>query len=115
MWARSNRLGPPERSSRPLPPPRREHVAALGATLARTGSRAEQAAPVQAAVRSRLAAREGLGPDAPDDDLDRAGISAGLDEDERRATLGSVETVEDLLAVGRALARLSAHDGGGRR
>ncbi len=37
MWARGNRLGPAERESRPLPPPRREHVEALAAALARHG------------------------------------------------------------------------------
>ena len=115
MWARGHRLGPPEHASRPLPPARREHVVALASSLARTRSFAQTAAPMQDAVRRRLAARGGLGSDAPEDDLCRAGISAGMDEDERRAALGSVETVEDLLAVGRALARLSAHDGGERR
>ncbi len=115
MWARGHRLGPPERASRPLPPPRREHVLALASTLARTRSLVALATPVQDAVRRRLAARDGLGADASEDDLDRAGIAAGLDESERSAALGSIDSVEDLLAAGRALARLSAHDGGERR
>lgn len=37
---RGRRLGPPELPSRPLPPPRREHVEALAAALARTKDRA---------------------------------------------------------------------------
>ena len=115
MWARGHRLGPPERASRPLAPPRRDHVVALASTLARTRSFADTAAPVQAAVRHRLEARGGLVVGAPCEDLDRAGIAAGLHEEERRASLGSVDTVEDLIAVGRALARLSVHDGGERR
>lgn len=112
MWARGHRLGPPERASRPLPPPRREHVVALAASLARTRSFAETAAPVQEAVRRRLAARGGLGSDAPEEALLRVAGEAGMNEGERRAALGSAESAEDLLAVGRALARLSVDDGG---
>lgn len=111
MWARGRRLGPPESASRPLAPPRREHVDALASTLARTRSFAATAAPVQDAVRRRLAARGGLGPDADDDDLERVAAATGMPDDERRAALGPVHTAEELLAAGRALARLHGDDG----
>lgn len=115
MWARGHRLGPPEQVSRPFPPARREHVVALAAAIARTRSHAETAVPLQGAVRRRLATRFGLAPDASNDDFDRAGVAAGMDEEERRAALESVKTLQDLLAAGRALARLSAPYGGERR
>lgn len=111
MWARGRRLGPPESASRPLAPPRREHVDALASTLARTRSFAATAAPVQDAVRRRLAARGGLGPDADDDDLARVAAATGMPDDEWRAALGPVHTAEELLAAGRALARLHGNDG----
>lgn len=39
MWARGTRPGPPEEEDRALPPPRRDYVEALAATLARTRRR----------------------------------------------------------------------------
>jgi hypothetical protein len=41
LVARGRRLGPPESAARALPPPRRAHVEALAAALARTGDRGE--------------------------------------------------------------------------
>jgi Domain of unknown function (DUF4350) len=103
--AHARRLGPPELESRPLPPPRREYVESLGGVLARTRSAEEAIAPVREAARAELARRAGAG--ATDEAaLRRAASTAGLAENETAAVLGSVRRREDVLAAGRALARL---------
>ena len=58
MLARGRRLGPPERTDRPVPPARREHVDAVAATLRRTRRPDEAAEPLREAVRARLGERE---------------------------------------------------------
>jgi hypothetical protein len=105
LLARGRRLGPPEAAARELPPPRRAHVDALAAALARVQDRPAAAAPVRAAAREALARRAGLGP-APDDAVLRvAAQRLGLPDDEVRAIAGDGG---DLLATGRALAHLTA-------
>lgn len=108
MWAHSVRLGPPEAGSRPLPPPRRMHVDALAATLARAKPNLDIATPLQEAARARLATRGGLPSDAPVEALGRVALAAGLTDDEVRALLEPVDDEEGVLAAGRALARLTA-------
>lgn len=110
VWARGVRLGPPEDRARPLPPPRRMHVEALASTLARAKPVFDVVVPLQAAGRSRLAARGGLPPDASDDERARVAAAAGLPPDEVAALLQPVGDDEGVLAAGRALARL---EGGG--
>ena len=108
MVARGRRLGPPEPERRDLPPPRREYVDALAATMARGGKEREQAvAPVRAEARRRLARRAGLGPQADADAWREAARAAGLDEDEARALSGRAEDDATVVATGRALAALA--------
>lgn len=108
MLARGRRLGPPERWARELPPPRQQYVESLASTFAKTKRAAPAAAiPIlQRAARERLAHQAGLGPGAPDDALARAGEHLGLPESEIHALLAANGQEIDLLAVGRALARL---------
>jgi len=108
MLARGRRLGPPERERRVLAPPRRAFVESLGVVLAKTRSPRAGAMPVQAAARARIAARAGLAPGAGDEDVRRAGARLGLEPDEIDAVLLPVRDRENLLAAGRALARLEA-------
>jgi hypothetical protein len=90
IWARGRRLGPPEALERPLPPPRREYVEALAALLERSRDPAAAVGPLQAELRRRLE-RQGPG---------------GLSPDEVQAALAAPKRPEDVLAAGRALARL---------
>jgi hypothetical protein len=104
MWAIGRRFGPPEDERRPLPPPRRRFVDAQALTLARTHMPQDAIAPVRAAARERLARRAALGPEAGEPQIRQAAEGLGLQPDETEAVLGHNP---DVLAAGRALARLS--------
>ena len=104
MWAIGRRFGPPEDDRRPLPPPRKRYVDAQALTLARTHKPAEAVAPVLGAARERLARRAALGPEAGEPQMRKAAEQLGLEPDETEAVLGHNP---DVLAAGRALARLS--------
>jgi len=109
IWALGRRLGPPEDERRPLPPPRRLFVDAQALTLSRTGHPAAAVEPVRAAARDRLARRAALPHEAVERDLRAAAVRLGLPDDEAEALLGDPASA-DVLATGRALARLN---GGG--
>ena len=102
MLARGRRLGPAESATRDLPPPRRLYVEALGAVLAKTKSPQAAGALVQAAARERL----GEATTADHARLRRAAGRAGLSEEETQALTRPVEKRDDLVAAGRALARI---------
>jgi hypothetical protein len=104
MWAIGRRFGPAEDERRPLPPPRRRFVDAQALTLARTHNPQEAAAPVRDAARERLARRAALGPEAGEPQIRKAAEQLGLEADEAEAVLGRNP---DVLAAGRALAKLS--------
>jgi hypothetical protein len=107
MVARGRRLGPPERKARELPPPRRQYVESLATTMAKTNGAASAALPIlQHAARQRLMRQAGLTSGAPEETLARAGEHLGLPEGEIRAVVATDARETDLLAVGRALARL---------
>lgn len=110
VWvaSRARRLGPPDRRSRDLPPPRREFVDAMADALGRSDGPGEAAEPVRDAVRERVAVRAGLGRGVGPDELRRAGRQAGLSSEEVDAVLGSSEDPESLLRAGRALARVES-------
>lgn len=110
VWvaSRVRRVGPPERGSRALPPPRREFVDAVAAALGRSDDRGEAVEPVRDAVRERIAVRAGLGRGASPDELRRAGERAGLSPGEVGAVLGSSADHESLLGAGRALAHMES-------
>jgi len=106
MWmvASARRLGPPERTERELPPPRRAYVDALASTLARTRSPDAAMEPVRAAARAAIVRRRGLAPDAPASDLAAGARAIGLTEDEIAAV---VDGAQPATTMGRALARLT--------
>jgi hypothetical protein len=112
LWARARRLGPPEDAARELPPPRREYVDALAATLQRTGEPARAIDPVRATIRREVAARAGLPADASDADFVRAATSVGLDEHDAQVVVRGTTNDDEVVAVGRALARLERWDNG---
>ena len=103
-FARGRRFGPPEWAERELDPPRRAYVEALAASLARTKDRSRAAAPVRDAARAALARRSGIRADADAAQWRRAAERLGLPDDEVAAV--TADGPGDLLATGRALARL---------
>lgn len=107
MWAAGRRLGPPEESGRPLGPPRHAFADAQGINLARTRSLEEAIAPLKAAARARLGRGAGLGPSADEDALLAAGERLGLTGDETSALVEPVTSDAEVLAVGRAAAKLA--------
>lgn len=104
MLARARRFGDPEPAARTLDPARREHVEAVAASLARTPDRTTTAVVLREAARRALAQRAALGPDPDDDDLRAAAEAAALTPEEVAAV---VADDRDLIATGRALARLT--------
>jgi hypothetical protein len=106
MVARGRRFGPPEQRARDLAPPRHQYVDALGALLARTRRRDEAVAPVRRRARETLLRRAALPQDAGDDSVLAAARRLGLPDDEASALVQPAATDADVLAVGRALARI---------
>jgi hypothetical protein len=102
LFARGRRLGPPELTERELPPTRREYVDSLAGVLART-SRDAAVAPVRRSAREALLRRAGLPVDAGDESVRDAARRFDIDPD---ALLAPVRTDDDVLAVGRVLARI---------
>jgi len=105
--SRGRRLGPPQDGARPMAPPRGEYVDALAAALKRTRMPHEASASVATAARVRLGQRARLGPRASPEAWRSAAARAGLAGDEVTALLGRAASDEDVLARGRALAKLS--------
>ena len=122
MWARGRRLGPPEDTSRRLPPPRAAYVDALGSTLARTRRPDASLEIVARRVRERIDARAVPGSDdaaGATADLDRAEFArrahaVGLSDEEIDAVLAPI-TDASVLAVGRALSRVEQSTGRNRQ
>jgi len=104
LWSHGRRLGPPEAVGRALPPPRRDYADAMAVTLGRTHDPAAAAAPVRRAARDGLAERAGLERGAAPAAVAAAARRLGLEEDEALAVAG--ERDDDVMAAGRALARL---------
>jgi hypothetical protein len=106
--SRVRRLGPPESEPRRPLPPRRAHVDAVGVALARTRQPGRAIAPVRERARELARERAGLAPDTPADALPALADALGLEPDEA-ATLGPAKPgSDDVLAAGRALAKLTA-------
>jgi uncharacterized protein DUF4350 len=106
MLARGRRFGPPEPEGREQPPPRREYVDALAASIARTKRRDQAVEPVRREAREALLRRVAQPPGADDDAVRDAARRVGLTDEDAEALLAPVRTDEDVLAVGRALARI---------
>ncbi len=79
----------------------------MAAALARTREPEVVVAPLQERARRRLAERAGLAPDAGDEDLRGAGAQLGLAPDEVDALFGARRSDAEVVAVGRAVARLA--------
>ena len=103
VWSMARRLGPAEEEARPPAPPRRDYVEAVAAALEGSGDRAGVAGAAARGARRRLELRAGLRPGAAEPELREAAARLGLDEAETAAVLGEGD---DVLAAGRALARL---------
>jgi uncharacterized protein DUF4350 len=106
MVARGRRFGPPQPEGRELPPPRREYVDALAASIARSRRREEAVEPVQREARETLLRRAALAPDSGEDEVREAARRLGLPDADADALLEPVRSDTDVLAVGRALARI---------
>ncbi|MFL5959236.1 MAG: DUF4350 domain-containing protein [Gaiellaceae bacterium] len=104
--ARGRRFGPPEEEGRSLPPPRREYVDSLAAVIARSRRRDAAVGPVRREARDALLRRAALPPDAGDDAVRSAARRLGLGDEEAEALLRPARTDADVLAVGRAAARI---------
>jgi hypothetical protein len=109
-WSRARRFGPPDQGSRDLPPARAEYVRALSVSLERTRDRAGALASAQHSTRARIAARAGLGASATDEELAHAARSFGCEEQEIAALLAPVPDDTSVLALGRAIARVSSRE-----
>lgn len=106
MIARGRRFGPPESVERDLPPSRFEYVEALGAVVARTKRRDEAVGPVRKHARDELLRRAALPPDSDDDAVRVAARRLGLPDGDAEALVRPARTDEDVVAIGRALARI---------
>lgn len=111
MLAAARRIGPPDAEPLAAAPARREFVDATGLTLERSGDAAEALEPVRRSLERRIASRCALR--QPSDlELEQAGLELGLEPDEAQAAAGRSD---DVLALGRALARLSQSERYGHR
>jgi Domain of unknown function (DUF4350) len=106
MAARGRRFGPPEDEGRSLAPPRREYVDSLAAVLARSKRRDAAVAPVRYAARDSVLRRASFPPDADDDGVRVAAGRLGLSDTDADALLRPARTDDDVLALGRAAARI---------
>lgn len=107
MVARGRRFGPPEEEGRSLAPPRRQYVDSLAAAIARSRNRDAAAAPVRTEARDAILRRAALPPDADDDAVRIAAGRLGLTDDDTETLLRPARTDADVLALGRAAARIS--------
>jgi hypothetical protein len=112
VWSRAWRFGPPDRSAREMPPARAEYVDALSVSLERTRSPAAALAPAQHWARARLASRTGLGANPGDEALTRAARAFGCTDEEIASLLHPVSETADVLALGRAVARIGSQPRG---
>jgi Domain of unknown function (DUF4350) len=105
--ARIRRLGPPQPAAGPALPPRRAHVEALASALARTEHPGAAAEPAHRHARSLVLRRAGLPANATADAVAAAAARLGLDAAEVQAVAAPTLADGDVLAAGRALAKLA--------
>jgi hypothetical protein len=106
-WSRARRLGPPDRPARDLPPARSVYVDAMARTLAATSDSVAALAPLGAWARDRIRQRAGLAADADREAVETAAHELGLGDDERESLWRPPRSREDVLALGRVVARLT--------
>jgi len=101
--ARGRRFGPPEEEGRSLAPPRRQYVDSLAAVVGRSKRRNAAVEPVRREARGELLRRASL---PPDGDVRYAATRLGFSDEDAEALLHTAETDDDVLALGRAAARI---------
>lgn len=106
MVARGRRFGPPEEEDRALAPPRREYVDSLAAVVARSKRRDAAVGPVRREARDTVLRRASLPPDVDVHTFRVAARRLGLADEDAEALLRSAETDAEVLALGRAAARI---------
>jgi Domain of unknown function (DUF4350) len=106
MVARGRRFGPPEEEGRSLAPPRRQYVDSLAAVVARSKRRDAGVGPVRREAREALLRRASRPPDVDDDAVRVAAKRLGVADDDAEALLRPARTDEDVVALGRAAARI---------
>lgn len=106
-WAHARRLGPPDRPTRTLPPARSEYVDAMASTLERTSDSVAALAPLGAWSRERIKEHAGLPVDADRTTIDTAARQMGLTDDEIVALWRPPASTDDVLALGRVVARVT--------
>ena len=104
LVSRARRLGPPELQDTEPTPARREHVDALALGLRNAHEPEVALAPVRETARAQVIRSAALDPGAPDADIRDAALRLGFEEDEV-AALTREGGVDDVRALGRALAR----------
>lgn len=103
LLAHSRRLGPPERRTRALPPPRATYANALAMTIAK-GNDPAASAPIAEEVRAALARRGGNTADPGN--LLAVAIQSGVDPAVASRALAGGTSDEDLIARGTVLSQL---------
>lgn len=105
MVSRGRRLGPPERRSRPLPPPRSAYVAAMATSLARTDELVGATTPIRDRIRRELRRRGG------DDAANIARVAGQLQLEPATIdqALRPPGGPDDAIAAGHVLAKLSTN------
>lgn len=103
--ARGRRIGGAEPTGRAFAPARREAVDVLGGAYERSRRPAAALASVGSRVRRDLCRRLDLPADAPPDEIRVAAHRAGWDDATVEAALVAPTTRDDVVALGRALAR----------
>ncbi len=106
MVACGRRFGPPEEEGRSLAPPRRQYVDSLAGIVARSKRRDAAVGPVRREARDALLRRASLPRDANDDAVRFAAARLGLADDDAETLLRPARTDADVLALGRAAARI---------
>ncbi len=106
MWSRGQRLGPPDDVERTEPPARAAYVEAMAGALARTRQPEVAVAPVQERARHRLAERAGLAAGASEEGLRDVARRVGMPPEEVDALFRPCRSDAEVVAAGRALARL---------
>ena len=106
-WARARRLGPPDRPARTLPPARSDYVDAMASTLERTSDSVAALAPLGAWSREQIKQHAGLPADAERATIETAARQMGLTDDEIVALWHPPASTDDVLALGRVVARVT--------
>jgi hypothetical protein len=104
--ARGRRFGPPEEEERSLAPPRRLYVDSLAAVVARSKRRDAAVEPVRREARDTLLRRASVSSSGYYDAVRVAAKRVGLADEDAEALLREVVTDYDVLALGRAAARI---------